>query len=358
MKKHILVTGGAGYIGRHLCARLAQLGCTPISIDNLTRGDRAAVRWGPLCVGDVRDIQFLRRCIEENDVDTAVHLAAKAYVGESFQDPSSYYDNNVTGMLSLLRAVTGTKVKRIVFSSTCSSYDPSIMEAANESSPVVPSSPYAATKVACEEMLRWFVRANECDVRILRFFNAAGAWPDAGIGEDHNPETHLIPVVVQAGLGRRGPVQVFGGNFPTPDGTAIRDYVHVRDIAEACTRVLQNSVETGRYEIYNLGYGTGVSVMDVLEAASSLIGKPIPFFVGDVRPGDPAVRLACIEKAKRELGWAPVHSSLEGCIASCLEWEQLRTNAESNVIHVRQSKRTLSHRPVERENLGSTKARV
>ena len=239
-KQSILVTGGAGYVGSHACKALAGAGYLPVVFDNLSRGHREAVRWGPLVEGDIADQALLRAAIEQHRPSAIMHFAAYAYVGESVTDPAIYYRNNLGGSLSLLEAMRDTGVDKIVFSSTCATYGIPDTMPIDERAPQLPVNPYGETKLAIERALHWYGMAYGMRSVSLRYFNAAGADPDGEIGERHEPETHLIPLVVEAALGRRPQIDVFGTDYPTPDGTAIRDYIHVCDLADAHVRALEH----------------------------------------------------------------------------------------------------------------------
>ena len=231
MKGNILVTGGAGYIGSHTCKALADAGYTPVTFDNLVYGHEWAVKWGPLIEGDLADGDLLRKTLQEYDIGAVIHFAAYAYVGESMQDPGKYFRNNVTNTINLLDAMVERGIGQIVFSSTCATYGTPERVPIDEQHPQHPVNPYGETKLVIERALHWYSQAHKLRAAALRYFNAAGADPDAGIGEDHDPETHLIPLVIETALGRRSHVDIFGTDYPTPDGSAVRDYIHVTDLA-------------------------------------------------------------------------------------------------------------------------------
>ncbi|HUC12230.1 MAG TPA: UDP-glucose 4-epimerase GalE, partial [Stellaceae bacterium] len=267
MTPSILVTGGAGYIGSHACKRLAHAGYRPVVYDNLSRGHREAVRWGPLVEGDLADGARLRAAIVEYRVAAVMHFAAYAYVGESVTNPALYYRNNLAGSLSLLEAMRESGVGEIVFSSTCATYGTPDIVPIRESAPQSPVNPYGETKLAIERALHWYGQAYGLRSVALRYFNAAGADPEGEIGECHEPETHLVPLVLQAALGQRSHIDIFGTDYPTPDGTAIRDYVHVDDLATAHLRALERLRGGGDSIAVNLGTGSGCSVREVIVAA-------------------------------------------------------------------------------------------
>jgi UDP-glucose-4-epimerase GalE len=320
MSGAVLVTGGAGYIGAHACKALAQAGYTPIVFDNLSRGHRAAVRWGPLVEGELADGERLCAAIGQYRVRAVMHFAAFAYVGESVGDPGLYYRNNLGGSLSLLDAMRAGGVDNMVFSSTCATYGIPGRTPITEAAPQLPVNPYGETKLAIERALHWYGEAYGLRSVSLRYFNAAGADPDGEIGERHEPETHLVPLVVQAALGRRPAIDIFGTDYPTPDGTAIRDYVHVTDLAAAHLRALEYLL-AGRGSIaLNLGTGRGHSVHEVVTAAEAVTGRPIPQRLAARRPGDPPALVADPTRATEVLGWRAQISDLPTIIASALAW--------------------------------------
>jgi UDP-arabinose 4-epimerase len=322
MSQAVLVTGGAGYIGSHACKVLAAAGWLPVAFDNLSRGRRAAVRWGPLIEGDLADRARLCRALAEHRVEAVMHFAAYAYVGESVADPALYYRNNLEGTLSLLEAMRETVVGEIVFSSTCATYGIPDRVPIGESAPQRPVNPYGETKLAIERALHWYGAAYGLRSAALRYFNAAGADPDGEIGERHDPETHLIPNILKAARAGAA-VRLFGDDYPTPDGTTVRDYVHVADLAEAHVAALRFLAEGGESQPMNLGAGEGLSVMQILRAAERVLGRPIPHEMLGRRPGDPASLVADIGRAKARLGFAPSRSDVDTLIRTAATFEGL-----------------------------------
>lgn len=318
----ILVTGGAGYIGSHTVCELLDHGEEVIVLDNLEKGHREAVPAPTLIHGDVRDRELLDRIFRQYEVEAVVHFAAYSLVGDSMKDPLAYYDNNVTATQILLTQMIEHGVKQIVFSSTAATYGEPRQIPIQETDPTEPTNAYGETKLAIEKMMAWCEQAYGLRFVSLRYFNAAGAHPDGHIGEDHNPETHLIPIVLQVALGQRESLSVFGDDYPTEDGTCIRDYVHVMDLAQAHRLALKKLRETGESGIYNLGNGTGFSVKQVVERAREITGRPIPTRVVPRRPGDPAVLIASSQKAREELGWRPQYENLDNMIATAWAWHQ------------------------------------
>lgn len=322
----VLVTGGAGYIGSHAVAALLEKGEEVVVIDNLYQGHREAVLGGKLYVGDLRDEAFLAQVFEENQIDGVIHFAANSLVGESMENPGKYYHNNVYGTLCLLEAMKKANVKCIVFSSTAATYGEPEKVPIEEFDRTQPTNTYGETKLAMERMIRWFDVAHGVKYVSLRYFNAAGAHESGKIGEDHSPETHLIPLVLQVALGQREFISVFGEDYPTEDGTCIRDYIHVSDLADAHLLALDRLRQGGESAVYNLGSGSGSSVKQVIETAREVTGHPIPVRVQDRRAGDPAVLIASSARARKELGWNPRREKLSDIIASAWEWHQHHPN--------------------------------
>src|SRR5438094_1870218 len=275
MSQSVLVTGGAGYIGSHACKALARAGYRPVVFDNLSRGHRAAVRWGPLVEGDLAERGKLAAALERQRVSAVMHFAAYAYVGESVTDPALYYANNLGGSLALLEAMREAGVDKIVFSSTCATYGTPTQVPIRESAPQLPVNPYGETKLAIERALRWYGEAYHLRSVSLRYFNAAGADSQGEIGELHEPETHLVPLVLQAALGQRSHIDIYGIDYPTADGTAIRDYIHVEDLAEAHLRALEYLCAGRESAALNLGTGRGHSVREVIAAAEAISGRAV-----------------------------------------------------------------------------------
>jgi UDP-arabinose 4-epimerase len=321
MSQSILVTGGAGYVGSHACKALAGAGYRPVVYDNLSRGHREAVRWGPLVEGDLHDHARLAAALTSHQVTAVMHFAAFAYVGESVAEPEIYYANNLGGTLALLAAMRKARVERIVFSSTCAVYGVPESLPIRETTAKAPLNPYGETKLAIERALHWYAAAYGMRYAALRYFNAAGADPDGEIGEDHEPETHLIPLVLRAALGRGDPVEIYGTDYPTRDGTAIRDYIHVSDLAEAHLRALGHLAAGGDSAALNLGTGNGCSVREVIAAVERIGGRPVPRREVARRPGDPPELVADPALARSRLGWQPRHSDLDTIIGTALAWE-------------------------------------
>jgi UDP-arabinose 4-epimerase len=318
--KTILVTGGAGYIGSHTAKALAQSGYRPIALDNLSTGHRWAVKWGPLLEGDLADRELVLRALVENGVDAVIHFAASAEVAESMADPYKYFRNNVVNSMCLLEAMHEAGVRHIVFSSTCATYGVPTRVPISETDPQIPANPYGESKLFVERALDWHGRLNGLHWVALRYFNAAGADPDGQLGEVHNPESHLIPLVIRAALGECPPVRILGTDYPTPDGTAIRDYVHVSDLAAAHVQALDYMWNGGASSAFNLGTGKGHSVREVVAAVAKVSGSPVPFEEVERRPGDPAILVADTRRAKRALGWKPTQSALGSIVRTAWDW--------------------------------------
>lgn len=324
MKETVLVTGGAGYIGSHTVRRLIRMGYGVVVLDNLARGHRWAVPSGvPLVVGDIADTANVAMVMKQFRVGSVIHFAAFSLVGESMTDPRSYYVNNVGGTLHLLDAMRVAGVERIVFSSTAAVYGEPAGIPIEENSALVPTNVYGRTKLTIEGILRDYGAAYGLRSVSLRYFNAAGADPDGGIGEDHDPETHLIPLVLQAASGRRPSISVFGTDYPTADGTCIRDYIHVNDLADAHVLALE-SLARQEQAVYNLGNGAGFSVRQIIETAERVVGHAIPTVLAGRRSGDPSVLVAGNRRACTELGWKPQLADLETIIRTAWQWEQHR----------------------------------
>ena len=324
MSGTVLVTGGAGYIGSHTVRRLVRNGYQVAVFDNLSKGHRWAVPEDvPLIVGDIADTAHVAMTIRQFHVTSIVHFAAFSLVGESMIEPRAYYTNNVIGTLHLLDAMRVTGVDRVVFSSSAAVYGEPTIVPIEEDSGLAPTNVYGRTKMAIEGILHDYAVAYGLRSVSLRYFNAAGADPDGGIGEDHDPETHLIPLVLQAAAGRRPSVSVFGSDYLTADGTCVRDYVHVNDLADAHILALE-SLERQTEAVYNLGSGEGFSVRQIIETAQRIVGHDIPVLQADRRAGDPAVLVAGNQRARRDLGWSPQLADLEAIIRTAWNWEQHR----------------------------------
>jgi len=322
MSTNILVTGGAGYIGSHTCKALRAAGYTPVTLDNMIYGHDWAVKWGPLVRGDILNADDLDAVFAEYKPAAVLHFAAFAYVGESVTDPEKYYRNNVAGSLSLLSAMRRHQCSRIVFSSTCATYGEPERVPLTEDHPTRPLSPYGTTKLMIEQMLKDFEVGYGFKYTALRYFNAAGADPDGEIGEDHDPETHLIPLVIAAGMGRRQNVTIFGTDYPTPDGTAVRDYIHVTDLAQAHVLALGKLLAGGASSTYNLGTGTGNSVREVIQAVERVSGKPVPVAEGPRRAGDSPGLYADSGAIIRELGWKPRYMDINAIVETAWRWHE------------------------------------
>lgn len=318
----ILVTGGAGYVGCHAVKHFLSRGHDVWVYDDLSAGHRAAVPAGRLIVADLAQTAHLENVLIARRIQAVVHFAASSLVGESVRNPAAYYRNNVGGSLSLLEAMRRAGVGRIVFSSTCATYGIPLRVPLTEDEPQWPINPYGNTKLAVERALEDYAAAYGWDVAILRYFNAAGASSDGELGEDHEPETHLIPLVIQSALQRRGPIDVFGADYETPDGTCVRDYVHVEDLAEAHRLVLET--ESTGVRRYNLGTGRGYSVREVLRAVEETSGRSVPFREGPRREGDPPMLVASAERARRELGWSPRYVDLREIVRTAWLWHSGR----------------------------------
>ncbi|WP_425801109.1 UDP-glucose 4-epimerase GalE [Desulfitobacterium sp. Sab5] len=318
----ILVTGGAGYIGSHTVAEFIERGEDVIILDNLQKGHAEAVLAPNFYQGDLRDSNLLDRIFAEHDIEAVIHFAADSLVGESVSDPLKYYQNNIASTLNLVTKMKEHGVNKIVFSSTAATYGEPRNNPIQESDPTLPTNPYGETKLAIEKMLHWCDQAYGIHFVALRYFNAAGADPNGRIGEDHHPETHLIPLILQVALGQRESITIFGQDYPTPDGTCVRDYVHVLDLAQAHYLALNQLRKTQKSGIYNLGNGQGFSVSEVIEAARRVTGHLIPARLGERRAGDPAVLIASSQLAQEELGWVPQWNRLEQILQTAWNWHK------------------------------------
>jgi len=318
----VLVTGGAGYVGSHACKALSAAGYLPIAYDNLVYGHEWAVRWGPLERGDILDRCRLDDVISQHRPCAILHFAAFAYVGESVTDPSRYYRNNVEGSLNLLEAARDHGIDKFVFSSTCATYGIPDRLPITEDTPKKPINPYGSTKLIVERMLADFGIAHGLRFIALRYFNAAGADAQGEIGEDHEPETHIIPLLLDAASGRRPDVTIFGTDYETPDGTCVRDYIHVADLADAHVNALEALLAGNSSTVYNLGNGQGFSVLEVLDAVERVTGLNVPVIRGDRRPGDPAALVSDATKARELLGWRPQFDRLDDIVRTAWAWHQ------------------------------------
>ncbi len=323
----ILVTGGAGYIGSHAVRSLQQQGFKVIILDNLVYGHADLAESNlpaQLVVGDIGDAVFLDRFFATTKIDAVMHFAAFAYVGESVTDPGKYYWNNVVGTLTLLDAMRAHGIENFVFSSTCATYGVPQNIPISEEHPQHPINPYGAGKLAVERILRDYDAAYGMKSVIFRYFNAAGADPDGSLGEDHQPETHLIPLVLQAAAGKRSHVSIFGTDYDTSDGTCIRDYIHVTDLAQAHVLGLQHLLKNRVSQIFNLGNGSGFSVKQVIDTAKAVTGRAVPFEACPRRIGDPAVLIGSSAKARQVLGWQPQYADLKTIVQHAWNWHQKR----------------------------------
>lgn len=322
----ILVTGGAGYIGSHTVVELLSKGEEVIVADNLRTGHKKAVTGGTFYEGDLHDRGFLDSIFEKHEIEAVIHFAASSLVGESVEKPLAYYDNNLIASHTLVSAMIDHGVNKIVFSSTAATYGEPKNIPILEQDFTQPTNPYGETKLAMEKMFRWCDGAYGLKSISLRYFNAAGAHPDAMIGEDHHPESHLIPIILQVALGQRESIGIFGDDYPTEDGTCIRDYIHVMDLANAHWLALEHLRKNNVSDVFNLGNGTGFSVKQVIETAREVTRHRIPEVISPRRAGDPAVLIASSEKAQSVLGWKPKFNDLKTIIATAWKWHQANPN--------------------------------
>ncbi len=318
---NVLVVGGAGYIGSHAVRALLAAGHHVWVYDNLSRGHRGAVPAGKLIEGEVADRKRLAAAMIEHKIDAVMHFAAFALVNESVNDPSIYYQNNVVAALELLEAMREAKVPRIVFSSTTATYGEPDVIPIPETTLQQPINPYGFTKLVIEQALADYAKAYGIGYAALRYFNAAGAHPSGEIGEDHDPETHIIPIVLQVALGQREKITIYGEDYPTPDGTCVRDYIHVCDLADAHLRAL-NRIKLGEGLCLNLGTGKGTSVRQIVDACRKVTGHPIPEVIGTRRAGDPPELIADARRAREELGWIPQYQDVTSIIKTAWNWHQ------------------------------------
>ncbi len=319
---NLLVTGGAGYIGSHTARALERAGYSVVIFDNFSRGHRQAVEGYTVVEGNTAERKKLAALLREFNISAVMHFAAHSLVGESVEKPDLYYHNNVLGGLNLLEAVLEAGVKHFVFSSSAAVYGEPEETPVGEEHPLKPANPYGETKVVIERALHYFTQAFGLNSVSLRYFNAAGAALSGGIGEDHDPETHLVPLILQSVLGQREKVTVFGNDYPTADGTAVRDYIHVDDLAEAHLLALEALLQGRQSQVYNLGNGEGYSVLEVIKAVEKVTGKAVPYEFGSRRTGDPALLVAAAKKAERELGWRPKTTALVDIVESAWRWHR------------------------------------
>lgn len=322
MSNCILVVGGAGYIGSHMAKMLVQSGYDVLVLDNLSTGFRDAVRYGRLIDGDLADRSLLDKMFAENSIDAVLHFAALSQVGESVQKPAFYYRNNVANTLNLLDAMLAHGVQRFIFSSTAALFGEPETARIAEDHPQRPINPYGRSKRMVEEILKDYDQAYGLRYVSLRYFNAAGADPEGELGERHDPESHLIPLVLQAASGRRAQIAVYGNDYPTPDGTCIRDYIHVWDLCSAHLLALEHLLSDGGSDVFNLGNGAGFSVQAVIDTARRVTGEVIPTVAQERRAGDPAVLVADSARARETLGWAPHFDGIDTIIAHAWDWER------------------------------------
>jgi UDP-glucose-4-epimerase GalE len=318
----ILVTGGAGYVGAHACKALRHAGYTPVVLDNLSTGHKGFVRWGPFVPGDIRDTDAVHHTIGAYHIEAVLHFAASAYVGESVADPQKYYENNVGGSLSLLHAMLEAGCRTLVFSSTCAIYGEPAEIPISETTPQNPVNPYGASKAMVERILCDYQWAREIRAIALRYFNASGADPECELGELRDPETHLIPRAMMAIQGHISDFAVFGTDYPTPDGTAIRDYIHVSDLAEAHVAAVRRLLAGKNGGAFNLGTGCGYSVKQVLDTIAAETGESLPISTAPRRPGDPPVLVADAALSRRELGFTPRLSDLKTIVGTAWAWHR------------------------------------
>jgi len=325
--RNILVIGGAGYIGSHCVRQLGNRGYRAVVLDNLVYGHRGAVDSGVMFYeGDLGDSTAVRTILRKEKIDLVMHFAAFAYVGESVTNPFKYYDNNLIKTLRLLEAMIQEDVGRLVFSSTCATYGIPDHLPITELEKQQPINPYGQTKLDVERALAHIACAHGLSYASFRYFNAAGASPDASIGEDHDPETHLIPLVIEAAMGKRDSIRIFGCDYPTPDGTCLRDYIHVDDLSRAHIDVIPHLSEPGTELVYNLGVGKPYSVQEVVQTVEKVSGKHVPVVKADRRVGDPAALYADANKAYQELGWQPEYDTLESIVETAWRWHSNHPN--------------------------------
>jgi len=323
----ILVLGGAGYIGSHAVYQLIDRGYEVVVVDNLQTGHKKAVHpKATFYEGDIRNRDFLNNVFHNEQIDGVIHFAANSLVGESMVDPLKYYDNNVYGTQILLEAMRNAGVRHIVFSSTAATYGEPESVPITENMPTVPTNTYGETKLTMEKMMAWCEKAFDLKYVALRYFNVAGARGTGEIGEDHHPETHLIPVVLETALGKREYITVFGEDYPTKDGTCIRDYIHVEDLIDAHILALNYLQNGGESSVFNLGSSQGFSVKEIIDMARKVTGKEIPAKIGERRPGDPSVLIASSKKAKNILGWNPTKTNIEQIIKDAWNWHSNHPN--------------------------------
>lgn len=320
--KNILVTGGAGYIGSHCCKGLSQKGYHPVTLDNLVYGHRKNVKWGDFFQGHIGDHKVMDKIFSKYDIEAVIHFAAYAYVGESVTNPRKYYNNNLCGTFGLLDCMLDCGIKKIIFSSTCATYGLPQRIPIDETHPQKPISPYGKSKFMIEEILKDYDKAYGMRFISLRYFNAAGADPDGELGEEHKPETHLIPLVLEVAGGHSKNLRVFGSDYETEDGSCIRDYIHVTDLARAHVLALEKLLDGGSSDFINLGSGKGYSVLQVIEKSELITGRDINYTVTERRSGDPPVLIASNDKAQQVLGWKPYFNEIKDIIRTAWNWHK------------------------------------
>ena len=327
MARTVFVTGGGGYVGSHCAKAFAEAGWTVVTYDNFSRGHRDLVKWGEAIEGDILDRAALDAALARVTPDAVAHFAAFAYVGESMASPETYYRNNVLGTMTLLDAMIAAGVGQMVFSSSCATYGIS-NDLITEDTPQAPINPYGETKLICEKMIRDYGLAHGLRSVALRYFNAAGCDPEGETGERHDPEPHVIPLAIRGAMDGTFTFNIFGSDYDTPDGTCVRDYIHVSDLADAHKRALDYLADGGASDVFNLGTGRGYSVLELADAVGRVAGKPVPRVMADRRPGDPPRLVASADKAKRILGWVPERSDLDTILKTAWAWFQ---KEQSNV---------------------------
>lgn len=328
---NVLVIGGAGYIGSHAVNKLIKKDYNVSVLDNLVTGHRDAVdEAATFYLGDIRDKAILNQIVQDEQIEAIFHFAASSLVGESVEKPLKYFNNNVVGMEVLLEVMQENGVKKIIFSSTAAVYGDVQAPLITEDEPKAPTSPYGESKLMMENMIKWCDLAHGIKFVSLRYFNVAGALSSGEIGEDHDPETHLIPIVLQTALGQRNAMTIFGDDYNTPDGTCIRDYVHVEDLIDAHILALEYLNTNTESQIFNLGSSTGYSVKEIVEASRKVTGKEIPVKIGERRAGDPAKLVAASEKAREILGWKPAYETIEGIIQTAWNWHEANPEGYAN----------------------------
>ena len=321
MARTVFVTGGAGYVGSHCAKAFAQAGWTVVTYDNFSRGHRDLVKWGEAIEGDILDGDALDSALARVQPDAVAHFAAYAYVDESMASPEIYYRNNVRGTMTLLDAMLGADVKQMVFSSSCATYGISD-DLITEETPQAPINPYGETKLICEKMIRDYADAHDLRAVALRYFNAAGCDPEGETGERHDPEPHVIPLAIRGAMDGTFTFNIFGSDYDTPDGTCVRDYIHVTDLADAHKRALDYLAAGGASDVFNLGTGRGHSVLELADAVARVAGKDVPRIMAERRPGDPPRLVASADKAARILGWTPQRSDLDTILETAWAWFQ------------------------------------